>query len=143
MPCRHSSKPDRFLRRRRAGDGSVSLVGGGPGDPGLITTRGRQLLAQADVVVVDRLAPRALIDELDPEVDVVDVGKTPGNHPVTQDEINHLLIEHAAAGRVVRLKGGDPFVLGAAERKSWRARRPAFRSRSCPGSPVRWPFPRR
>jgi uroporphyrin-III C-methyltransferase / precorrin-2 dehydrogenase / sirohydrochlorin ferrochelatase len=101
------------LRRRRAGDGSVSLVGGGPGDPGLITTRGRQLLAQADVVVVDRLAPRALIDELDPEVDVVDVGKTPGNHPVTQDEINHLLIEHAAAGRcVVRLKGGDPFVLG-------------------------------
>jgi uroporphyrin-III C-methyltransferase / precorrin-2 dehydrogenase / sirohydrochlorin ferrochelatase len=101
------------LRRHRAGDGSVSLVGGGPGDPGLITTRGRQLLAQADVVVVDRLAPRALIDELDPEVDVVDVGKTPGNHPVTQDEINHLLIEHAAAGRcVVRLKGGDPFVLG-------------------------------
>ena len=101
------------MRRHRAGAGSVALVGGGPGDPGLITTRGRQLLAQADVVVVDRLAPRALLDELDPEVEVVDVGKTPGNHPVTQDEINPILVEHARAGRrVVRLKGGDPFVLG-------------------------------
>ena len=101
------------LRRRRAGDGSVSLVGGGPGDSGLITTRGRQLLAQADVVVVDRLAPRALLDQLDVDVEIVDVGKTPGNHPVTQDEINRLVVEHATAGRrVVRLKGGDPFVLG-------------------------------
>ncbi|HMG31839.1 MAG TPA: uroporphyrinogen-III C-methyltransferase [Jiangellaceae bacterium] len=101
------------LRRSRAGGGSVALVGGGPGDPGLITTRGRQLLAQADVVVVDRLAPRALLDELDSDVEVVDVGKTPGHHPVTQDEINRILVEHAQAGRrVVRLKGGDPFVLG-------------------------------
>ncbi|HSI93217.1 MAG TPA: uroporphyrinogen-III C-methyltransferase [Jiangellaceae bacterium] len=101
------------LRRTRAGAGSVALVGGGPGDPGLVTTRGRSLLAQADVVVVDRLAPRALLDELDPDVQVVDVGKTPGNHPVPQDEINRLLVEHALAGRaVVRLKGGDPFVLG-------------------------------
>jgi uroporphyrin-III C-methyltransferase / precorrin-2 dehydrogenase / sirohydrochlorin ferrochelatase len=101
------------LRRRRAGVGSVALVGGGPGDPGLVTTRGRQLLAQADVVVVDRLAPRDLLAQLDSDVEVVDVGKTPGNHPVTQDEINRVLINHASAGRrVVRLKGGDPFVLG-------------------------------
>jgi uroporphyrin-III C-methyltransferase / precorrin-2 dehydrogenase / sirohydrochlorin ferrochelatase len=102
------------LRRRRRGRaGSVALVGGGPGDPGLVTTRGRQLLAQADVVVVDRLAPRTLLDGLDPDVEIVDVGKTPGNHPVTQEEINRALIEHASAGRrVVRLKGGDPFVLG-------------------------------
>jgi uroporphyrin-III C-methyltransferase/precorrin-2 dehydrogenase/sirohydrochlorin ferrochelatase len=102
------------LRRRRgAAAGSVALVGGGPGDPGLITTRGRQLLAAADVVVVDRLAPRTLLDELDSDVEVVDVGKIPGNHPVSQDEINNLLVEHARAGRhVVRLKGGDPFVLG-------------------------------
>jgi uroporphyrin-III C-methyltransferase/precorrin-2 dehydrogenase/sirohydrochlorin ferrochelatase len=101
------------LRRKRGGAGWVALVGGGPGDPGLITTRGRQLLAQADVVVVDRLAPRALLDELDPDVEVVDVGKTPGHHPVSQHEINQILIEHASAGRcVVRLKGGDPFVLG-------------------------------
>jgi uroporphyrin-III C-methyltransferase / precorrin-2 dehydrogenase / sirohydrochlorin ferrochelatase len=101
------------LRNRRGGAGSVALVGGGPGDPGLVTTRGRQLLAQADVVVVDRLAPRALLDELDSDVEIVDVGKTPGNHPVGQDEINRMLVEQASAGRrVVRLKGGDPFVLG-------------------------------
>lgn len=101
------------VRRRRAGAGQVALVGGGPGDPGLITTRGRWLLAEADVVVVDRLAPRALLDELDEDVVVVDVGKTPGRHPVPQEEINRLLVEHARAGRrVVRLKGGDPFVLG-------------------------------
>ena len=101
------------IRRGRAGAGSVALVGGGPGDPGLVTTRGRQVLAQADVVVVDRLAPRALLNELDADVEVVDVGKTPGHHPVPQDEINRILVEHARAGRrVVRLKGGDPFVLG-------------------------------
>jgi uroporphyrin-III C-methyltransferase/precorrin-2 dehydrogenase/sirohydrochlorin ferrochelatase len=102
------------LRRRRPGGaGHVALVGGGPGDPGLITARGRQLLAAADVVVVDRLAPLALLDTLDEDVLVVDVGKTPDHHPVPQDEINRLLVQHAQAGRrVVRLKGGDPFVLG-------------------------------
>jgi uroporphyrin-III C-methyltransferase/precorrin-2 dehydrogenase/sirohydrochlorin ferrochelatase len=100
-------------RHRRATSGTVALVGGGPGDPGLITTRGRRLLAEADVVLVDRLAPRALLDELDPSVVVVDVGKTAGHHPLPQEEINRLLVEHAQAGRrVVRLKGGDPFVLG-------------------------------
>jgi uroporphyrin-III C-methyltransferase/precorrin-2 dehydrogenase/sirohydrochlorin ferrochelatase len=102
------------LRHKRQGSaGQVALVGGGPGDPGLITTRGRRLLAEADVVLVDRLGPRALVDDLDPEVVVVDVGKTAGHHPLPQEEINRLLIEHAQAGRrVVRLKGGDPFVLG-------------------------------
>ncbi len=101
------------VRRHRPHTGSVALVGGGPGDPGLITTRGRQLLAEADVVLVDRLAPRALVEDLDPEVVVVDVGKTAGHHPLPQEEINRLLVEHARAGRrVVRLKGGDPFVLG-------------------------------
>ena len=101
------------VRRHRAGRGHVALVGGGPGAPSLITARGRQLLAEADVVVTDRLGPRALLDELDPDVDVVDVGKMPGHHPVPQHEINRLLVEHAQAGkRVVRLKGGDPYVLG-------------------------------
>ena len=103
------------LRRRRtaSGVGHVALVGGGPGDPGLITTRGRQLLAEADVVVVDRLAPQGLLDELDPDVEVIDAGKAPHAHTLTQDQINALLIEHASAGRrVVRLKGGDPYVLG-------------------------------
>ena len=100
------------LRRHRPA-GSVALVGGGPGDPELISVRGRRLLAEADVVLVDRLAPRSLLDRLDPEVLVIDVGKTAGHHPLPQEEINRLLVEHARAGRrVVRLKGGDPFVLG-------------------------------
>ncbi|MBD8078296.1 uroporphyrinogen-III C-methyltransferase [Cellulosimicrobium arenosum] len=93
--------------------GSVALVGGGPGDVGLISVRGRRLLAEADVVVVDRLAPRALLAELAQDVVVVDVGKTPGNHPVPQSEINAILVHHALVGRrVVRLKGGDPYVFG-------------------------------
>lgn len=93
--------------------GRVWLVGGGPGDTGLITARGRTVLAQADVVVIDRLGPRALLHELSSDVEVIDVGKTSGNHPVPQHEINALLIQHALAGRdVVRLKGGDPYVLG-------------------------------
>jgi uroporphyrin-III C-methyltransferase/precorrin-2 dehydrogenase/sirohydrochlorin ferrochelatase len=100
-------------RHRTAATGSVALVGGGPGDPGLLTTRGRRLLAEADIVLVDRLAPRALLDELDPSVVVIDVGKTAGHHPLPQDEINRLLVDHARDGRrVVRLKGGDPFLLG-------------------------------
>jgi uroporphyrin-III C-methyltransferase/precorrin-2 dehydrogenase/sirohydrochlorin ferrochelatase len=93
--------------------GRVALVGGGPGAEDLITVRGRALLAAADVVVADRLGPRRLLDTLGADVEVVDVGKTPGNHPVSQDRINELLVHHARAGRdVVRLKGGDPFVLG-------------------------------
>ena len=101
------------LRRRRAHRGSVALVGGGPGDTGLITVRGRRLLGQADVVVADRLGPRELLDELAPDVRVIEVGKTPGHHPVPQAEINRILVEEALQGhRVVRLKGGDPYVLG-------------------------------
>ncbi|PJI94827.1 uroporphyrinogen-III C-methyltransferase [Luteimicrobium subarcticum] len=97
----------------RAAVGHVALVGGGPGDPGLLTSRGRRLLAEADVVVVDRLAPRAVLGDLADDVLVVDVGKTSGHHPVPQDEINALLVEHGLAGRrVVRLKGGDPYVFG-------------------------------
>lgn len=101
------------VRRHRAGPGRVVLVGGGPGDGDLLTLRGRRELAAADVVVVDRLAPRSVLDELGPSVLILDVGKAPGRHPVPQAEINRLLIEHARAGRrVVRLKGGDPFLLG-------------------------------
>lgn len=107
--------PVRRTRRTAGatGVGRVYLVGGGPGDPDLITVRGRALLAAADVVVADRLGPRALLDTLAADVEIVDVGKGPGNHPVPQEQINALLVEHALAGRVVvRLKGGDPFVLG-------------------------------
>jgi uroporphyrin-III C-methyltransferase/precorrin-2 dehydrogenase/sirohydrochlorin ferrochelatase len=93
--------------------GRVALVGGGPGADDLITVRGRALLAAADVVVTDRLGPRGLLATLGRDVEVVDVGKTPGNHPVGQQRINELLVHHARLGRrVVRLKGGDPFVLG-------------------------------
>jgi uroporphyrin-III C-methyltransferase/precorrin-2 dehydrogenase/sirohydrochlorin ferrochelatase len=107
LPVRRTRRPG------ASGVGRVYLVGGGPGDPDLITVRGRALLAAADVVVADRLGPRDLLAALGPQVTVVDVGKGPGNHPVPQERINALLVEHALAGRtVVRLKGGDPFVLG-------------------------------
>jgi uroporphyrin-III C-methyltransferase/precorrin-2 dehydrogenase/sirohydrochlorin ferrochelatase len=93
--------------------GSVALVGGGPGDPGLITVRGRELLGEADVVITDRLAPRSLLSELSPDVEIVDAAKVPRGAAVAQEHINALLVEHARAGRfVVRLKGGDSFVFG-------------------------------
>ncbi|SEG55681.1 uroporphyrinogen-III C-methyltransferase [Thermomonospora echinospora] len=101
------------MRHSRHKPTGVALVGGGPGDPGLITVRGRQLLAQADVVVTDRLAPRLLLDELPADVEVIDAAKIPYGRTVTQERINDYLVEHAKAGRfVVRLKGGDPFVFG-------------------------------
>jgi uroporphyrin-III C-methyltransferase/precorrin-2 dehydrogenase/sirohydrochlorin ferrochelatase len=98
--------------------GTVALVGGGPGDPNLVTLRAKKLLAGADVVVYDRLSPFQLVEELEPRakaglVDLIDVGKAPDNHPVPQDEINAILVREAQAGkRVVRLKGGDPYVFG-------------------------------
>ncbi len=91
--------------------GGVALVGGGPGDPELITVRGRRLLAHADVVVADRLAPPALLAELSPQVEVIDAAKIPYGRAMPQDAINAVLIDRARAGKfVVRLKGGDPFV---------------------------------
>ncbi|NGO81847.1 uroporphyrinogen-III C-methyltransferase [Streptomyces sp. YC504] len=91
----------------------VALVGGGPGDPDLITVRGRRLLAEADVVIADRLGPRDLLAELPPHVEVIDAAKIPYGRFMAQEAINNALIEHAKAGKsVVRLKGGDPFVFG-------------------------------
>ncbi|AZM45030.1 uroporphyrinogen-III C-methyltransferase [Streptomyces sp. WAC 06738] len=91
----------------------VALVGGGPGDPDLITVRGRRLLAEADVVIADRLGPRDLLDELPPHVEVIDAAKIPYGRAMAQEAINDALIRHARAGKaVVRLKGGDPFVFG-------------------------------
>ncbi|MBV9350237.1 MAG: uroporphyrinogen-III C-methyltransferase [Mycobacterium sp.] len=91
--------------------GGVALVGGGPGDPELITVRGRRLLAHADVVVADRLAPPQLLAELGPHVEVIDAAKIPYGRAMAQDAINAVMIERARAGKfVVRLKGGDPFV---------------------------------
>ena len=106
--------PTRPQRQTAAdGRGRVALVGGGPGDPGLLTLRGRRLLAEADVVITDRLAPRDVLAELGPDVEIIDAGKAPHAHGLTQEQINALLVERALAGqRVVRLKGGDPFVFG-------------------------------
>lgn len=91
--------------------GTVALVGGGPGDPELITVRGRRLLTHADVVVADRLAPQELLSELSPEVEVIDAAKIPYGRAMAQDAINEVLVARAREGKfVVRLKGGDPFV---------------------------------
>jgi uroporphyrin-III C-methyltransferase/precorrin-2 dehydrogenase/sirohydrochlorin ferrochelatase len=88
-------------------------VGGGPGDPELITVRGQRALAAADVVVADRLGPRALLDQLPAHVELVEAGKTPGGLGASQDQINDVLLDRARRGNlVVRLKGGDPFVFG-------------------------------
>jgi uroporphyrin-III C-methyltransferase/precorrin-2 dehydrogenase/sirohydrochlorin ferrochelatase len=91
----------------------VALVGSGPGDPELITVKGRRLLARADVVVADRLVPGMLLGELRPEVEFVDAAKIPYGPSAAQEEINRILVDRALAGHfVVRLKGGDPFVFG-------------------------------
>ncbi|WP_062132981.1 uroporphyrinogen-III C-methyltransferase [Demequina aestuarii] len=101
------------LRRRRPGSGRVILVGSGPGDPGLITVRGRQALSEADVVVTDRLGTAELLVTVPYDVEVVNVGKSPDRHPVPQREINSLLVGRALEGKtVVRLKGGDPYLFG-------------------------------
>ncbi len=93
--------------------GKVFLVGAGPGDPGLLTLRGRELLEAADVVLHDRLGTANVLAFCSPEALLVNAGKAPGDVAMTQDQINAALIEHATAGRmVVRLKGGDPFVFG-------------------------------
>ncbi len=93
--------------------GEVVLVGGGPGDPGLLTLAGLAAVRAADVVVVDRLAPLEVLRDLGPDVEVVDVAKIPRGRFTPQERINEVLLEHARAGRrVVRLKGGDSFVFG-------------------------------
>jgi uroporphyrin-III C-methyltransferase len=114
---RHPPPAPRLARRGgnpgRVARGTVHLVGGGPGDPGLITARGLELLRRAEVVVHDRLVGPALLDEARPGAELVDVGKGRGHAALSQQEINRLLVARAMAGRtVVRLKGGDPFVFG-------------------------------
>ncbi len=91
----------------------VYLVGGGPGDPELITVRGMKLLNQADVVIYDRLISRKLLKYTKPEAELIYVGKSAGKHAMPQEEINKLLVEKASEDKiVVRLKGGDPFIFG-------------------------------
>jgi len=95
------------------GVGTVYLVGAGPGDPGLFTLRGVEVLRRADVVVYDRLVNPVLLDEASPEALRIFAGKGTETHRLAQEQINALMIAHARRGRcVVRLKGGDPFVFG-------------------------------
>ena len=94
-------------------NGHVWLVGAGPGDPGLLTLAGAEALRRAEVVLYDALASPALLDLCDPAAELIPVGKRAGDHSASQDEITDLLVRHGRAGRrVVRLKGGDPFVFG-------------------------------
>jgi uroporphyrinogen III methyltransferase / synthase len=93
--------------------GIAYLVGAGPGDPGLMTARALELIAEADVILHDRLIPAGALDGARPDAQLLYVGKEGGGPSMGQDEIDRLLLEHTAAGRrVVRLKGGDPFVFG-------------------------------
>ncbi len=98
--------------------GKVYLVGAGPGDPGLMTVRGLELLRRAEVVVFDSLVGKEVLREAPATAEMLDVGKRGGRHKAEQEEINELLLEKAMQGRtVVRLKGGDPFLLGGEARR--------------------------
>jgi uroporphyrin-III C-methyltransferase / precorrin-2 dehydrogenase / sirohydrochlorin ferrochelatase len=113
LALRSIESGDWQARRQRRRSGRVILVGGGPGDPGLLTLRGYRAMCGADVVVTDRLGPTELLETLPEHVEVIDVGKTPRGEATSQEAINDLLVRRAKAGDVVvRLKGGDPFVLG-------------------------------
>jgi len=93
--------------------GKVYIVGAGPGAPGLMTVRGREVLGKADMVVYDRLVGKGVLSMIPRAAKRVDAGKSGGSHRLEQDEINELIAEHARAGEVVvRLKGGDPFLFG-------------------------------
>jgi uroporphyrinogen III methyltransferase / synthase len=93
--------------------GKVFLIGAGPGDPGLLTLKGKRCLEEADVVVYDALANPRLLQHAKPDAELIDVGKRASQHTLPQEEIGRLLVERAKAGKVIaRLKGGDPFIFG-------------------------------
>ena len=120
MVCRLSPLPQRTIEQS-TGSGSVILVGGGPGDPGLLTVAGLEAIRGADVIVCDRLAPLSALQHARPEALIIEVAKIPRGTSTPQERINEILIEHATAGKtVVRFKGGDPFVFGRGG-EEWQA----------------------
>ncbi len=139
--------------------GMVYLVGAGPGDPGLMTLKGAECLARADVIVYDHLLNEELLGMTPAGAERIYAGKTSSRHTLEQDEINKLLVGKARQGKtVVRLKGGDSFVFGrggrkpkpwpnsASPTKSCRGCRPPLRHRPTPGYPspiAKWPHPSR
>jgi uroporphyrinogen III methyltransferase/synthase len=122
------------MRARQAKEGIVYLVGAGPGDPDLITVRAKHVLRHCDVVVYDSLIPYELVYTLPAEIERRYVGKESGRHPVPQGEINELLVQLAAQGkRVVRLKGGDPFVFGRGGEEAKHLKNNGIRYEVVPG----------
>lgn len=113
---------------------TVHLVGAGPGDPGLLTLRGGELLRDADVVVHDRLVRPEMLALARSDAQLIDVGKSPGGPSTTQAEINDILVEHGRTGRsVVRLKGGDPYVFGRGGEEAEALRRAGVPYEIVPG----------
>ena len=111
--CLASGSEDAETETTTSPVGQVTLVGGGPGDPGLLTLAGLAAIKTADVIICDRLAPLAALSEARAGVEIIDVAKIPRGEYTPQEKINALLVQHAVAGkRVVRLKGGDSFVFG-------------------------------
>ncbi len=112
----------------------MTLVGGGPGDPGLVTVAGREAIENADVIVTDRLAPLAALTWPRPDAEIIDVAKIPGGRSTSQDEINQLLVEHAKSGKnVVRFKGGDNFVFGRGSEELLACLHAGIEARVVPG----------
>ncbi|HXH35306.1 MAG TPA: uroporphyrinogen-III C-methyltransferase [Plantibacter sp.] len=117
-----------------AGRGRVTLVGGGPGDPELLTVAAVAALREAEVVLYDRLAPHDTLASLAPDALLVDVGKRPGHHPIGQEGIEALMVQHALDGSVVvRLKGGDPYVFGRGSEEVLACHRAGIAVRVIPG----------
>ncbi|MEV7397690.1 uroporphyrinogen-III C-methyltransferase [Aeromicrobium sp. NPDC092404] len=121
--------PDRILDT-----GIVTLVGGGPGDPGLVTVAGREAIESADVIITDRLAPLAALAWARADAEIIDVAKIPGGRSTSQDDINQLLVEHAKSGQnVVRFKGGDNFVFGRGSEELLACLHAGIETRVVPG----------